>query len=184
MDKRDVARTLQQIAAILEIKGENPFKVRAYDNAARAIDALAEDLGAIVAEKRLAEVRGIGASIQKNVEELWSTGRMKYYEDLRETVPAGWFDMMRIPGLGPKRIRTLCDLLEVASVEELRRAAEGGRIRGLKGFGEQSEKKILEGIAFLERGGQREMAAVVRPVAEEILAALQERKDVLRAELG
>lgn len=184
MDKRDVARTLQQIAAILEIQGENPFKVRAYENAARAIDALAEDLGVLVAERRLAEVRGVGASIQKNVEELWTTGTMKYYEDLCATVPAGWFDMMRIPGLGPKRIRTLCDLLELASVEELKRAAEGGRIRGLKGFGEQSEKKILEGIAFLEKGGQRALAATVRPVAEELLAALRDRKDVLRAELG
>jgi DNA polymerase (family 10) len=184
MDKRDVARTLEQIAAILEIKGENPFKVRAYENAARAVDALSEDLGALVAEKRLSEVRGIGASITKNVEELWTTGRMKYFEDLCETVPAGWFDMMRIPGLGPKRIRTLCDLLEIGSVEELKRAAEGGRIRGLKGFGEQSEKKILEGIAFLQKGGQRELSAVVRPVAEQILAALRERKDVQRAELG
>jgi DNA polymerase (family X) len=184
MDKRDVARTLEQIAAILEIQGENPFKVRAYENAARAIDALAEDLGALVAGKRLAEVRGVGASIQKNVEELWTTGKMKYYEDLCETVPAGWFDMMRIPGLGPKRIRTLCDLLEVASVEELKRAAEGGRIRGLKGFGEQSEKKILEGIAFLEKGGQRMLSAAVRPVAEEILSALRDHKDVVRAELG
>ncbi|HTM01550.1 MAG TPA: helix-hairpin-helix domain-containing protein, partial [Candidatus Omnitrophota bacterium] len=175
MDKRDVARTLEQIAAILEIKGENPFKVRAYENAARAVDALSEDLGALIAEKRLSEVRGIGPSIQKNVEELWTTGTMKYFEDLCETVPVGWFEMMRIPGLGPKRIRTLCDLLQIASVEGLKEAAEGGRIRGLKGFGEQSEKKILEGIAFLERGGRRELAAVVRPIAEEILAALRDR---------
>jgi len=184
VDKRDVARTLEQIAAILEIQGENPFKVRAYENAARAVDSLADDLGLLVAEKRLSEVRGIGTSITKNIEELWTTGRMKYYEDLCATVPPGWFEMMRIPGLGPKRIRTLCELLEIASVEELKRAAEGGRIRGLKGFGEQSEKKILEGIAFLEKGGQRELAALVRPVAEEILAALRNRKDVLRAEVG
>jgi len=184
VDKRDVARTLEQIAAILEIKGENPFKVRAYENAARAVDALSEDLGTLIAEKRLSEVRGIGSSIQKNVEELWTTGKMKYFEDLCATVPVGWFDMMRIPGLGPKRIRTLCDLLQIASVEALKEAAKGGRIRGLKGFGEQSEKKILEGIAFLERGGQRELAAVVRPIAEEILAALRDRKDVIRAELG
>jgi DNA polymerase (family X) len=184
MDKRDVARVLEQIAAILEIKGENPFKVRAYENAARAIDALPEDLGTLVAHNRLAEVRGIGDSIRKNVEELWTTGRMKFHEELCASVPVGWFDMMKIPGLGPKRIRTLCDVLEIASVEELKRAAEGGRIRVLKGFGEQSEKKILEGIAFLERGGARELAALARPLAELILAGLRDRKDVKRAEVG
>lgn len=184
MDKRDVARTLEQIAAILEIQGENPFKVRAYENAARAVDSLSEDLGTLLATKRLTEVRGIGASIAKNIEELWTTGSMKFHQELCASVPPGWFDLMRIPGLGPKRIRTLCDLLEIASVEELKQAAQGGRVRVLKGFGEQSERKILDGIAFLERGGARELASLVRPLAEELLAALRDRKDVQRAEVG
>ena len=184
MDKRDVARTLEQIAAILEIKGENPFKVRAYENAARAVDALSDDIGTLLAQRRLTEVRGIGASIAKNIEELWTTGAMGFHQELCASVPAGWFDLMRIPGLGPKRIRTLCELLEIASVEELKRAAEGGRVRVLKGFGEQSERKILEGIAFLEKGTARALGSVVRPLAEELLAALRARKDVQRAELA
>ena len=184
MDKRDVARVLEQIAAILEIKGENTFKVRAYENAARALDSLSEDLGALIAESRLTEVRGIGKSIAGNIAELWTSGRMKYYEELCESVPPGWFDLMRIPGLGAKRIRTLCDLLSIASVEDLKRAAEQGRIRELKGFGAQSEKKLLEGIAFLEKGGSRELGALVRPLAEALLAALRERKDVQAAEVG
>ncbi len=184
MDKRDVARVLEQIAVILEIKGENPFKVRAYENAARAIDALEDDLAILVTEERLTQVRGIGSSIATNVSELVKTGKMKYYESLCESVPAGWLELMRIPGLGPKRIRNLCELLAIASVEELKRAAEQGRVRALKGFGEQSEKKILDGIAFLERGGQRALGSVVRPLAEELLGALQDRKDVLQAEIG
>lgn len=184
MDKRDVARVLEQIAVILEIKGENPFKVRAYENAARAIDALEDDLAILVKEERLTQVRGIGSSIATNVTELVNTGKMKFYESLCEAVPAGWLELMRIPGLGPKRIRNLCELLAIASVEELKRAAEQGRVRALKGFGEQSEKKILDGIAFLERGGQRALGAVVRPLAEELLGALTDRKDVLQAEIG
>jgi DNA polymerase (family 10) len=184
VDKRDVARVLEQIAAILEIKGENPFKVRAYENAARALDSLSEDLGALIAESRLTEVRGIGTSIAAGIIELWTQGRMKYYEELCDSVPPGWFDLMRIPGLGAKRIRTLCELLAVASVADLKLAAEQGRVRQLKGFGEQSEKKILEGIAFLEKRGSRELGALVRPLAEGLLAALQERKDVEAAEMG
>ncbi len=184
MDKRDVARVLEQIAAILEIKGENTFKVRAYENAARALDSLSEDLGVLIAEARLTEVRGIGKSIAGNIVELWTSGRMKYYEELCDSVPPGWFDLMRIPGLGAKRIRILCDLLSIASVEDLKRAAEQGRIRELKGFGAQSEKKLLEGIAFLEKGGSRELGAVIRPLAEALLDALRERKDVQAAEMG
>jgi DNA polymerase (family X) len=184
VDKRDVARVLEQIAVILEIKGENPFKVRAYENAARAIDALEDDLAILVQEERLTQVRGIGSSIATNVTELVKSGKMKYYESLCEAVPAGWLELMRIPGLGPKRIRLLCELLAIASVEELKRAAEQGRVRALKGFGEQSEKKILDGIAFLEKGGQRALGSVVRPLAEELLGALQARKDVLQAEIG
>jgi DNA polymerase (family 10) len=184
VDKRDVARVLEQIAVILEIKGENPFKVRAYENAARAIDALEDDLAILVQEERLTQVRGIGSSIATNVTELVKSGKMKYYESLCEAVPAGWLELMRIPGLGPKRIRLLCELLAIASVEELKRAAEQGRVRALKGFGEQSEKKILDGIAFLERGGQRALGAVIRPLAEELLGALKDRKDVLQAEIG
>jgi DNA polymerase (family 10) len=184
VDKRDVARVLEQIAAILEIKGENTFKVRAYENAARALDSLSEDLGALIAESRLTEVRGIGKSIAGSIVELWTSGRMKYYEELCASVPPGWFDLMRIPGLGAKRIRTLCDLLNIASVEDLKRAAEQGRIRELKGFGAQSEKKLLEGVAFLEKGGSRELGAVIRPLAEALLDALRERKDVQAAEVG
>lgn len=184
MDKRDVARVLEQIAAILEIKGENTFKVRAYENAARAIDALEDDLGALIAESRLREVRGIGSSIAERITELWTTERMKYYEELCDSVPPGWFELMRIPGLGAKRIRILGEALQIASVEDLKLAAEQGRIRTMKGFGAQSERKILEGIAFLEKGGGRELAAVVRPVAESLLASLRERKDVERAEIG
>jgi DNA polymerase (family 10) len=184
VDKRDVARILEEIAAILELKGENPFKVRAYENAARALDSLSEDLGALIAESRLTEVRGIGTSIAANIVELWTQGRMKYYEELCDSVPPGWFDLMRIPGLGAKRIRNLCDLLTVSSVADLKLAAEQGRVRRLKGFGEQSEKKILEGIAFLEKGGSRDLGALVRPLAEGLVAALQERKDVEAVEMG
>ena len=184
MDKRDVARTLEEIAVLLELTGVNPFKVRAYENAARAVDGLSEDLGQVVSEGRLTEVPGIGDSTGANIAELWKTGRMKFYEDLAASVPPGYIEMTRIPGLGPKKIRALGEALEINSIADLKRAAEEGRIRDLKGFGAQSEKKILQGIAIVEKGSSRFLAGEVRPIAEELLAALKKHPAVIEAEVG
>lgn len=184
MDKRDVARTLEEIAVLLELTGVNPFKVRAYENAARAIDGLSEDLGTVVSEGRLTELPGIGDSTGANIAELWKTGRMKFYDDLAASVPPGYLEMTRIPGLGPKKIRALGEALEVTSIADLKRAAEEGRIRDLKGFGAQSEKKILQGIGIVEKGSSRFLAGEVRPMAEELLAALKKHPAVVEAEVG
>ena len=184
MDKHDVARVLEQIGALLELKGENTFKVRAYENAARAIDALDEDLGVLIAEKRLTEVRGVGSSIAANIAALWTTGRLPYFEELCLAVPPVQFELLRIPGLGVKRIRSLCELLTIASLDDLKRAAQEGRVRVLKGFGEQSEKKLLEGIALIEKGAGRELGAAVRPTAEALIATLRAHPSVERVELG
>lgn len=184
MDKRDVARTLEEIAVLLELTGVNPFKVRAYENAARAVDGLAEDLGALVSESRLTQIPGIGDSIASNIAELWYTGRMKYHDQLSASVPPGYLEMTRIPGLGPKKIRALGEALEITSVADLKQAAEAGRIRDLKGFGQQSEKKILSGIAILEKGSGRFLAGDVRPIAEELLEGLKRHPDVVGAEVG
>ncbi|HKQ18792.1 MAG TPA: DNA polymerase/3'-5' exonuclease PolX [Candidatus Eisenbacteria bacterium] len=184
MDKRDVARTLEEIAVLLELTGENPFKVRAYESAARAVDGLAEDLGGVVSEARLTEIGGIGASIASKIAELWTTGRMTFHDELVAKVPPGYIEMSRIPGLGPKKIRALGEALHVTSVADLKTAAETGRIRGLKGFGEQSERKILKGIAVLELGSARFLAGVARPIAEELLEGLKRHPAVEQAEVG
>ncbi|HKW51584.1 MAG TPA: helix-hairpin-helix domain-containing protein, partial [Candidatus Eisenbacteria bacterium] len=184
MDKRDVARTLSEIAVLLELKGENPFKQRAYENAARAIEGLSEDPGTLIEEGKLTEVDGIGESIAQKITELWKTGHMKFYEELVDSIPAGYLEMIRVPGLGPKRVRLLGDTLGIRSLSELKNAAEKGEIRKLKGFGEQSERKILEGIAFLEAGGGRRLAADIRPVAEELWKKLRKLPAVTQAEVG
>ncbi len=184
MDKRDVARTLEEIAVLLELTGVNPFKVRAYENAARAVDGLAEDLDAVVSESRLTEIPGIGESIAANIAELWKTGRMKFHDELSASVPPVYLEMTRIPGLGPKKIRALGEALEVTSIAELKRAAEAGRIRDLKGFGAQSEVKILKGIEYLEKGAGRFLAGDVRPIAEELLEALRKHPAVEQADVG
>ncbi|HXL15713.1 MAG TPA: helix-hairpin-helix domain-containing protein, partial [Methylomirabilota bacterium] len=184
VDVRAVARILEEIAGLLELKGENPFKVRAYENAARALDGLTEDLGGIIEAGTLTEVHGIGSSIALRIVELWKTGRMVFHEELLQAIPPGYVEMVRIPGLGAKRVRVLGEKLEVTTVAGLKAAAEQGLIRSLKGFGEQSEKKILAGIAILEKGAGRHLAGDVRPLAEELLGKLRETAPVEASEVG
>jgi len=114
VDVRAVARILEEIAGLLELKGENPFKVRAYENAARALDGLTEDLGGIIEAGTLTEVPGIGEGIALRIVELWKTGRMVFHEDLLQAIPPGYVEMVRIPGLGAKRVRLLGEKLESA----------------------------------------------------------------------
>lgn len=184
MEKRDVVRTLQEISVLLELKGENPFKVRAYEGAARALEGLTEDLETLVAEERLTEVRGIGAHIAERIAELWRTGRMKFYDELADATPPGYLDMIRVPGLGAKKVRALGGALHITTLAQLKKAAEEGRIRDLPGFGAQSEKKILAGIAVVEKGAGRFLAYDVRPVAEDLLAKLRANPSVVAAEVG
>ncbi len=184
MEKRDVVRILQEIAVLLELRGENPFKVRAYDNAARAIEGLTEELGTVLEEGRLLEVRGIGEHIAQRVAELWKTGHMKFHEELVEATPPGYLEMIRVPGLGAKKVRALGEALRITTLAQLKKAAEEGKIRGLAGFGAQSEKKILEGVTVVEKGAGRFLAADVRPVAENLLRRLREHPAVAEAEVG
>jgi DNA polymerase (family X) len=184
VEKRDVVRTLEEISVLLELKGENPFKVRAYENAARALEGLTEDLETVVSEGRLTEFRGIGEHIAQRITELWKTGRMRFYDDLADATPPGYLEMIRVPGLGAKKVRALGETLHIASIARLKKAAEEGRIRDLPGFGAQSEKKILEGIGVLEKGAGRYLAVQVRPLAEELLAKLRGLPAVSTAELG
>jgi len=184
MDKRDVSRLLSEIAVLLELRGDNAFRVRAYENAARVIDALAEDLGARVEAGTLTELKGIGEAIAGNISEYWRTGAMTFYEGLVDATPPGYLEMIRIPGLGAKKVRALGEALGITSVAALKRAAEKGEIRDLKGFGAQSEKKILKGIALLESGAGRFLAGAIRPIAENLLDSLRARDDVEAAEIG
>src|SRR5262249_46047225 len=124
VDVREVARVLDEIASLLELKGENPFKVRAYENAARALDGLTQDLGELIEAGTLTEVRGIGDSIALRITELWKTGGMKFYDELVAAVPPGYAEMVRVPGLGAKRVRILGETLEITSLAELKAAAE------------------------------------------------------------
>ena len=180
MDKDQVAEVLADIATLLELKGENPFKTRAYENAARTIETLSEPLDKVVAEARLGDIKGIGDALQQKITELVTTGRLQYYEDLKASIPPGLVAMLDIPGLGPKKIKALHDELGLETVVQLEQACKDGKIAGLKGFGAKTQTNILEGISRRRSYASRHLISEALPRAEPLLEALRSHPDVIR----
>jgi len=180
MNKDQVVEVLVNIGLLLELQGENPFKTRAYQNAARAIEALSEPLDKLVAEGRLSEIKGVGEGIQKKITELVITGRLHYYEELKAAVPPGLVAMLEIPGLGPKKIKAVHDELGIETVEQLEQACKHGRIAALKGFGEKTQTNILEGINRRRAYAARHLVSDALLRAEPLLEALRSHPDVIR----
>ena len=180
MDKESVAGILVDIGTLLELKGENPFKTRAYVNAARTLESLAEPLDTIVAEQRLGEIKGIGDALQQKITELVTTGKLKYYDELKASVPPGLVDMLGIPGVGPKKVKALHDKLGIASIEQLEAACKAGTVATLDGFGEKTQSKILEGIQFKRTYASRHHLDTALSVAEPVLESLRAHPDVIR----
>jgi DNA polymerase (family 10) len=180
MDKGQVAETLEKIATLLELKGENPFKTRAYTNAARALEGLAEPLDKLVSEQRLGGVKGIGESIQKKITELVTTGKLAYYEELKAATPPGLVAMLDIPGVGPKKIKMLHDELGIETIEQLEQACRDNKVAKLKGFGDKTQVNICEGIARRRTYASRHRIDEALPLAEALLEALRSHPDVIR----
>ncbi|MCS6977685.1 MAG: DNA polymerase/3'-5' exonuclease PolX [Gemmatales bacterium] len=183
MDKSRVAAILDEIGTLLELKGENPFRANAYHNAARAIEQLEGNLEELVAQKRLGEIKGIGESMQEKITTLMTTGRLPYYEELRASLPHGLVEMLRIPGLGPKKVKALYDELGIDSLEKLRTACQSGRVAELRGFGAKTQQKILEGLQFLDQTGKRFLLSEAQEIAHRILEHLRNLPGVLRSEV-
>jgi len=180
MDKERVAEILIEIGTLLELKGENPFKTRAYGNAARTIEGLSEPLTLLVAEKRLGENKGIGEALEQKITELVESGRLKYYEELKASIAPGLVEMLDIPGLGPKKIQALNKHLGVDSVEKLEAACKAGKIAELDGFGEKTQINILEGIERRRQYASKHRLGDALVVAEPLLESLREHPDVIR----
>ena len=180
MDKRAVADILEQIGTLLELKGENVFKTRAYQNGARAVMGLDEELALLVAENRLINVKGIGQALADKIAELVTTGNLGYYEKLKSEFPEGFQDLLKVPGLGPKKARLLMTDLGIASLDELEAAARGGKLADLPGFGEKTQVRILEGIEHVRKNAGRYLAHVASAEGAAILDALRNLKGVER----
>jgi len=169
----DIAAVFEEIADLLEIQGDNPFRIRAYRNAARTVGELGRDLATLVgAGKELPKLPGIGADLAAKIGEICERGTCALLERLHRELPAAITELLKVPGLGPKRVKLLHDSLEVDTVEALRRAAGAGRIRELPGFGEKIEARILEALAARKAAPQRFKLAVAAQYAAALEAWL------------
>ena len=180
MTKLEIATVFEEIATLLDLQGANPFRVRAYANAARTLESLQQDLDALVKEERLTEVKGIGDDLAKKITELHTTGKLAFYGELKAGTPPGLLEMLRIPGFGPKRAKVVYEKLGVDSLEKLEAACKAGKVAKLDGFGEKSQQKILEGIALARQFSSRHHYHMARAVADPILEALREHPGVIR----
>ena len=174
MKNSDVAKVFQDIADLLELKGENVFKIRAYQKAARAIDYYPRELEALIDEgEDLRSIPGVGEAIAKKAAELITTGKLGYYEDLKAESPQGITNLLDIPGIGPKTANRLSSELGVSSVDELERAINEGQLAKLSRLGEKTAENILHQIQALRRKDQRIPIGKALPIVEEITATLR-----------
>jgi DNA polymerase (family 10) len=184
MEVREIAARLEEIGTLLELKGENPFKVRAYQSGARALESLEEDLDELIEEERLDEVKGIGKALTEKIIEIRQTGQLPFYDKLRASIPEGLIEMLEIPGFGPKKIRKVHESLGIETIGGLKAACESGDIAELPGFGKKSAENILKGIANRIAYGARHLWWDAQAVALPLLEELRKLKEVERAEVA
>jgi DNA polymerase (family X) len=186
VDKFGIARALREIGMLLELEGENPFKIRAYENGARALEALAGDVGPVVASGRLTEVPGIGEALAKKIADIHATGTTQLLDRLRASHPPGTLELLQVPELGPKKAAALQAALGIGGLADLEKACLDGRVRGVKGFGEKTEQRILEGIQRLRAraADRRFLLADALAAAEALLAHLRASPAAERVEVA
>lgn len=184
MNNREVATILHETGLLMELQGENSFKIRAYYNGARTMEALEEDLEKVVGEGRLQKLPGIGPALTEKITELVETGRMAYHEELKTIIPEGVLELLQIPGLGPKKAGTLYRELGIASIGELEYACRENRLVTLKGFGIKTQQRFLQGIEMQKRFQGKHLLAEARPLALEILDQLAVHPQVIQGKIA
>jgi DNA polymerase (family 10) len=182
MDPRTTAHVLSQISDLLELSGENRFKVRAYQSAASAIlEVVTDDICPLYRDGSLAKLKGIGPATLGVIADLCETGESRYFEQLRERTPEGLLEMLRVPGLGIGKIHVIHEGLGIESVQELEEAARDGRLAKLKGFGPKTAERILKGITYLRSTTAYILYTYALVEARRLLAMVEQHPDVERA---
>ena len=174
----ELSRIFEQIARILKIKGENSFKIRAYEKITLVLENLPIDIETIYHQGGLKDIPGVGSAIAKKIEEFLTTGKLEYYEKLKETIPSGVIELLDISEVGPKTAKLLYEELGVDNIEKLEKAVRRHQIKDLPGMGEKSETNILSGIELYKRRKERVLLGTALPAAEDIIEALSQLKEV------
>ena len=176
--KEQTIALLEAISRLLELKGENPFKIRAYTNAARALETFSGNFPDLVAEKHLEELEGIGSAIAKKIEEFVTTGKLGYYDELRGGFPDSLSELFELQGLGAKKIKILWETLKVQSIADLEAACRDGRLAELPGFGEKTAGNLLRSIERREKHSGRHLLSEATEMMEQILEHFRDHPDV------
>ena len=177
MKNQEIAKVFNDIADILEIKGDNPFRIRAYRRAAQNIDGFAGDI-AETPEEELRKIPGIGHDLAEKIKEYVTTDHLEFYEELKKEVPHSLVEMLSVPSLGPKTVKMLFEKLKINNIDELEQLAKKGELKGLPGIQAKTEENILKGIAMVRRRTDRFPIGRVLPIAEDILKKLKDAAPV------
>ena len=178
MKNKEVADIFNKVAALLEIKGDNPYRIRAYQKAAQTIEALTADVEELAKQGKLEKLPGIGPDLASKIKEILKTGTLPLYEELKKDVPLILLNFLEIPGLGPKKVKVLYEKLGITNIEELERACKAHKIAKLPGFGWKTEENILKGIKlFREKTGRKPLGEILS-LAEEIMETLKKESPV------
>lgn len=180
MTREKMAEVLEEIALLLELKGENPFKIRAYRQGAETVRNFDGEIVKLAEENELKGIKGVGDALQDKLHELASTGKLEFHEKLRAEFPAGLFELFDLQGLGPKKVKALYESLGVSSVADLKAACEAKTVETLAGFGAKTQTKILEAIALKATFSDRFLLGLVSPLVEEILEQLRMHPEISR----
>jgi DNA polymerase (family X) len=181
MTREKLAEVLEEIALLLELKAENPFKIRAYRQGAETVRNFDGDIVELAEKNELNGIKGIGEALRDKLHELASTGKLGFHETLRAEFPPGLFDLFDLQGLGPKKVKALYDALAIASVADLKAACDAGKIAGLPGFGAKTQSKLLEAIALRETFADTFLLGGISPLVAEILELLRMHPEISRA---
>ncbi len=184
MDKKEIAFIFEEIGSILEIKGENPFKCRAYHNAARVIEGLQGNVADLVQSGDIKKTPGIGSGLAEKITELVRTGKLAYYEELKASIPPGLLEMTNIQGVGPKKVKILFEKLGIKSLVSLEKSCQENRLLDVKGFGAKTQENILKGIAYLRKNQGQFRIDIAAEEAGRLLEEIKKVKGVRRAIVG
>jgi DNA polymerase (family 10) len=184
MDKKGVVAVLEEMGTLLELDGANPFKSRAFHNASRAIEGVTDDLRSLVDSGKTTEIKGVGASIAAIIRDLVTTGRSEEHATLRKKFPDGVLAMLRIQGLGPKKVKILYEKLKIRDLDGLEKGAQAHELSRVEGFGAKTEENILKGIVALRSRSEKSLYSVASDSAQRILESMKAQRGALRAEIA
>lgn len=182
--REKIVTILNQIALILEIKGENAFKIRAYKNGSEIIENYGDDIIQVTKDGKLGELKGIGKALASKIEEIVETGKLTYLDELKLEFPDTFFDLFEISNLGPKKIKKLYDNLQIDSIDKLEASCKNNEISKISGFGKKSVEAILESISFRKSNSKFFRTGDIAPIAESILEFLRQLPQTSQAEIA